>query len=69
MSQQLIYKKERISDLHRALKNDEFEVYYQAILNLQSNEVDKAEALIRWQHPTKGLILPDDFLSVVEEEN
>ena len=69
MSQQLIYKKERISDLHRALQNDEFEVYYQAILNLQSNEVDKAEALIRWQHPTKGLILPDDFLSIVEEEN
>lgn len=69
MSQQLIYKKERVSDLHRALKNDEFEVYYQAILNLQSNEVDKAEALIRWQHPTKGLILPDDFLSIVEEEN
>ncbi|MDX2368613.1 MAG: GGDEF domain-containing phosphodiesterase, partial [Colwellia sp.] len=68
ISQQLINKKEKISDLHKALKNNEFTIYYQPIVNLQNNEVDKAEALIRWKHPTKGLILPDDFLDTIEEE-
>ncbi|PHR80963.1 MAG: GGDEF domain-containing protein [Colwellia sp.] len=68
MSQQLINKKEKISDLHKALKNNEFTIYYQPIFNLKNNKVDKAEALIRWQHPTKGLILPDDFLGTIEEE-
>lgn len=68
MSQQLINKKEKISDLHKALTNKEFIIYYQPILNLKNNEVDKAEALIRWRHPTKGLILPDDFLNTIEEE-
>lgn len=69
MSQQLLNKQEKITDLHNALKNDEFTIYYQPIVNLQTNEVDKAEALVRWQHPTKGLILPDDFLSTIEEES
>lgn len=69
MSQQLMHKKEKISDLVSALKNEEFEMYYQPIFNLKTKRVDKAEALIRWQHPTKGLILPDDFLNTVEEEN
>ncbi len=69
MSQQLLNKQEKITDLHNALKNDEFTIYYQPIVNLQTNEVDKAEALVRWQHPTKGLILPDDFLKTIEEES
>jgi diguanylate cyclase (GGDEF)-like protein len=68
MSQQLINKKEKISDLRNALKNNEFVIHYQPIFNLQTNEVDKAEALIRWQHPTKGVILPDDFIGTIEEE-
>lgn len=68
MSLQLIQKNEKIADLHKALHNSEFTVYYQPIFNLKNNEVDKAEALIRWQHPTKGLILPDDFLGTIEEE-
>ena len=68
MSQQLIQKNEKIADLHHALKNNEFTVYYQPIFNLKNNKVDKAEALIRWQHPTKGLILPDNFLGTIEEE-
>ena len=68
MSLQLKNKKEKISDLRNALKSDEFTIHYQPIYNLQNNKVDKAEALIRWQHPTKGLILPDDFLGTIEEE-
>ncbi len=69
MSRQLLNKQEKITDLHNALKNEEFIIYYQPIVNLQTNEVDKAEALVRWQHPTKGLILPDDFLKTIEEES
>ena len=68
MSQQLIQKNEKIADLHHALKNNEFTLYYQPIFNLKNNKVEKAEALIRWQHPTKGLILPDNFLGTIEEE-
>jgi diguanylate cyclase (GGDEF)-like protein len=68
MSQQLIQKNKKIADLQHALKSNEFTVYYQPIFNLKNNNVDKAEALIRWQHPTKGLILPDDFLGTIEEE-
>lgn len=69
ISQQLNNKKEKISDLHRAITNEEFVVFYQPIVNLRNNRIEKAEALIRWQHPTKGLIYPDEFLTTLEEED
>ncbi|WP_440875749.1 EAL domain-containing protein [Thalassotalea sp. PLHSN55] len=68
MSRYLADKKQQISDLHCALKNNEFELHYQPIINLHSEKICKAEALIRWQHPSKGLIMPGDFLDTVEEE-
>lgn len=54
------------NDLHQAIKNQEFEVFYQPIVNLQTGSVDKAEALIRWRHPSQGLLGPDNFISLAE---
>ncbi len=56
-----------ISDLHLAIKNNEFFLVFQPIINLSSSEIRKAEALIRWKHPIKGLISPLEFISIAEE--
>jgi len=50
----------------QALENNEFVLYYQPKVNLHSGEVVGMEALIRWQHPEKGLLLPSAFLPIVE---
>ena len=55
------------NDLRSAIHNNEFVVYYQPILNLKDSSITKAEALIRWNHPTKGFISPLDFISIAEE--
>ena len=55
------------SELRRALKRGEFVVHYQSIINLLSGEVEGYEALVRWDHPTDGLILPGDFIGLMEE--
>lgn len=58
---------ELINDLRLAIENKEFFVVYQPIVDLANQRIDKVEALIRWQHPTKGLISPLEFISVAEE--
>jgi diguanylate cyclase (GGDEF)-like protein/PAS domain S-box-containing protein len=55
------------NDIHRAIKNDEFEMYYQPQMNVETDEIIGAEALIRWHHPEKGFVMPDDFIPVAEE--
>ncbi len=54
-------------DLHRAYEHGEFRLYYQPIANLVSGQLTGFEALLRWQHPERGLIYPDDFLPIAEE--
>ena len=54
-------------DLRRALAHHQFWVAYQPIIELTSGIVHKAEALIRWQHPVRGLISPADFISIAED--
>ncbi|MBL8111898.1 MAG: diguanylate cyclase, partial [Acidobacteria bacterium] len=49
------------SSLHRALERAELVVHYQPLLDLGTGEIDGVEALVRWQHPTRGLIPPGDF--------
>lgn len=56
-----------INDLRAALPNDEFQLYYQPIVSLADRSIHKAEALIRWQHPTRGLVGPIEFIPVAEE--
>ncbi|REG86971.1 bifunctional diguanylate cyclase/phosphodiesterase [Marinomonas pollencensis] len=53
-------------DLTKALQNNEFELYYQPQFDLNTKQIFGAEALIRWNHPTKGLIFPDQFIQLAE---
>ncbi len=54
------------NDLHDGLVKEQFRVLYQPIVELASGAVRKAEALIRWHHPTRGLISPADFIPIAE---
>ena len=54
-------------DMKEALKNDEFELYYQPKIDINSGKIVAAEALIRWISPTKGMISPDTFIPLAEE--
>lgn len=60
-------KEELKNDLRNAIKNNEFVLYYQPQFNLATSMFDGIEALLRWKHPTRGLLLPKDFLTVAEE--
>jgi diguanylate cyclase (GGDEF)-like protein len=54
-------------DLRKALPADEFELYYQPVVNLASNEISGFEALIRWNHPLRGMVAPSSFIPLAEE--
>jgi len=56
-----------ITDLRVAGKNNQFELYFQPIINLANGRVIKAEALIRWNHPERGSISPTEFIPLAEE--
>jgi len=55
------------SSLRRALEQQEFEVFYQPRVSIAGNQIVGAEALLRWRHPTKGLVPPDQFIAICEE--
>ncbi|HET9656707.1 MAG TPA: EAL domain-containing protein [Kineosporiaceae bacterium] len=55
------------SELRHALKHQELRVYYQPVIDLKTGAVVAVEALLRWQHPERGLILPEDFLDIAEQ--
>lgn len=55
-----------LHDLHLALRNDEFRLYFQPILDARTGEVRSAEALIRWHHSRRGVVPPDTFIEVAE---
>ena len=55
-----------LRDLRQALTNDELELYFQPKIDVRSGKVTAAEALIRWQHPTRGLVMPNAFLPLAE---
>jgi diguanylate cyclase (GGDEF)-like protein len=54
-------------DLRRALEENQLVLYYQPKIDLQSGHITGAEALVRWQHPTRGLVMPSQFILVAEE--
>ena len=57
------------SDLRRALDRFEMEVYYQPIMDLKDGRIAGFESLIRWNHPERGLLMPEDFLALAERLN
>jgi diguanylate cyclase (GGDEF)-like protein/PAS domain S-box-containing protein len=55
------------TDLRRAVERGEFVVYYQPIVSLADDSIRGFEALVRWQHPERGLVTPSEFIAVAEE--
>jgi len=54
-------------DLHRALERQEFELHYQPVVDLHTETLVGIEALVRWRHPTRGLLLPFEFIALAED--
>ncbi len=55
------------TDLRRAIERGEMKVYYQPVVNLETGVICEMEALVRWEHPRRGILLPASFIPVAEE--
>jgi EAL domain-containing protein (putative c-di-GMP-specific phosphodiesterase class I) len=64
---QMQARRELEHDLRKALVAAEFELHYQPVLNLASNDITGAEALVRWRHPERGMIPPGEFIPLAEQ--
>jgi len=67
MSEVASARQEIENDLRRAIQLNELELHYQPILNAKTRKISSVEALVRWRHPTKGLLFPDLFVPLAEE--
>ncbi len=67
LQQQVVAEIELDHELRKALKNKEFQLYYQPKIDIQTGDIIGAEALIRWLHPIKGLIPPNDFIPCADK--
>lgn len=67
MHQQAVQRMELEMDLRRAVEQQQFQAYYQPIVHLASGRLAGFEALVRWNHPNRGLVSPVDFIPVAEE--
>lgn len=57
------------SELRAAIRSGELTVHYQPLVNLDTREIEAFEALVRWNHPHRGLLLPDEFIPISEDAN
>jgi len=67
MNRKAVERQSVENDLRHALERNEFLLYYQPKVHLESGEITGVETLIRWQHPTRGLMLPAQFVPIAEE--
>ncbi len=67
MQAQIVARLELERDLRHALERQEFHLYYQPIVDLRTGDMVKVEALVRWQHPTRGFVSPGTFIPLAEE--
>ncbi|WP_432472923.1 EAL domain-containing protein [Amphritea sp. HPY] len=67
MQEDAIHRVEIIKNLRKAIEEEQFELYFQPIVDMKSGNIHKAEALIRWHHPDGGIIMPDAFIPIAEE--
>src|SRR4028118_95383 len=67
MYKKAIDRLEAENDLGRAVEQEQFVVHYQPIVRLQTGEVSAVEALVRWEHPQRGLLDPEGFVTMAEE--
>jgi len=69
LTEKIRHQLEIESEIKIALLNDEFQVYYQPQFSAENSTIVAAEALIRWQHPNRGLLMPIDFIPIAEKSN
>jgi diguanylate cyclase (GGDEF)-like protein/PAS domain S-box-containing protein len=62
-----LLRRQMIKHLHEALDGDQFSLAYQPIVELATGRISKAEALIRWQHPSRGMVSPAEFIPIAEQ--
>ncbi len=67
MHEAAVTRMELKADLERAMADRDFELHYQPIVDLRTGSVTGVEALLRWRHPERGLVLPADFIPIAEE--
>jgi EAL domain-containing protein (putative c-di-GMP-specific phosphodiesterase class I) len=67
MQIELAARHELHGDLRHALQHDELVVHYQPLLDLETQTIESFEALVRWNHPTRGMVGPDEFIPIAEE--
>jgi len=61
------YRRETESQLHLAVDDDQLRVHFQPVMNMETNTPAGIEALVRWEHPTRGLVPPSEFITIAEE--
>lgn len=67
LQEEAITRQRLLADLRGALAADQFRIVFQPIVELKTGHICKAEALLRWQHPTRGLVSPAEFITMAEE--